>query len=80
MRDRTNGIRRLTPPSSKLKARFMNLEDQLNWADKILALLDGLPGSALSWVTPQRLEEKLGWVASSATTCPNGGSGKRSST
>ena len=52
----------LTPPSPKPKARFMNLEDQLNWADKILALLDGLPGSALSWVTPQRLEEKLGWV------------------
>jgi hypothetical protein len=52
----------LTPPSPKPKARFMNLEDQLNWADKILALLDGLPGSVLSWVTPQRLEEKLGWV------------------
>jgi hypothetical protein len=52
----------LTPPSSQLKARFMNLADQLNWADKILALLDGLPGSALSWMTPQRLEEKLGWM------------------
>lgn len=52
----------LTPPSSQLKARFMNLADQLNWADKILALLDGLPRSALSWMTPQRLEEKLGWV------------------
>jgi hypothetical protein len=52
----------LTPPSSKPKARFMNLEGQLNWADKILALLNGLPGSAPSWVTPQRLEEKLGWV------------------
>jgi hypothetical protein len=52
----------LTPPSSKLKARFMNLEGQLNWAAKILALLDGLPGSALSWMAPRRLEEKLGWV------------------
>ena len=52
----------LTPPSSKPKARFMNLEGQLNWADKILALVDGLPGSVPSFVTPQRLEEKLGWV------------------
>jgi hypothetical protein len=52
----------LTPPNSKLKARFMNLEGQLNWAGKILALLDGLPGSAPSGMTPQRLEEKLGWV------------------
>jgi hypothetical protein len=52
----------LTPPGSKLKARFMNLEGQLNWADKILGLLDGLPGSAPSWTTPGRLEEKLGWV------------------
>jgi len=52
----------LTPPGPKPKARFMNLEGQLKWADKVLALLDGLPGTALSWVTPQRLEEKLGWV------------------
>ena len=34
----------LAPPGSKPKARFMNLEGQLNWADKILAVLDGLPG------------------------------------
>jgi hypothetical protein len=52
----------LTPPGPKPKARFMNLEGQLKWADKVLALLDSLPGTALSWVTPQRLEEKLGWV------------------
>jgi hypothetical protein len=52
----------LAPPGPKPKARFMNLEDQLSWADKILALLDGLPATALSWVTPQRFEEKLGWV------------------
>jgi len=52
----------LVPPGSKPKARFMNLEAQLNWADKVLALVDGLPGSAPSWATPQRLEEKLGWL------------------
>jgi hypothetical protein len=52
----------LVPSNSKPKARFMNLEAQLNWADKILGLLDGLPGSAPSWATPQRLEVKLGWL------------------
>ena len=52
----------LAPPGPKPKARFMNLEGQLNWADKMLALLDGIPGSTPSWFTRERLEEKLGWV------------------
>lgn len=52
----------LAPPGSKPKARFMNLASQLNWADRILAILEGLPGSAPSWATPERLEEKLGWL------------------
>ncbi|HEU5115155.1 MAG TPA: hypothetical protein VFT74_00615, partial [Isosphaeraceae bacterium] len=51
----------LVPPGPK-KARFMNLASPLNWADKVLALLDGLPGSAPSWATPSRLEAKLGWL------------------
>jgi hypothetical protein len=52
----------LAPPGSKPKARFMNLVSQLNWADKIVALLEGLPNSAPSWATPERLEEKFGWL------------------
>ena len=52
----------LTPPGPKPKARYMNLENQLNWADKMLALLDAPPGSTPTWATPQRLEEKLGWL------------------
>ena len=52
----------LAPPGSKPKARFMNLSGQLDWAAKVLAILDGLPGSAPSWATPKRLEEKLGWL------------------
>ena len=52
----------LAPPGSKPKARFMNLTGQLNWADKILAILEGLPGSAPSWATPERLEAKFGWL------------------
>lgn len=55
----------LAPPGSKPKARFMNLAGQLNWADKVLAILDGLPGSAPPWVTPERLEDKLGWLRES---------------
>jgi hypothetical protein len=50
----------LAPPCCKPKARYMNLQEQLNWADKMLALLDGVPGKSLPWVTPERLEEKLG--------------------
>jgi hypothetical protein len=52
----------LVPPGSKPKARFMNLEGQLSWGDKILPILDGLPELALSWATPQRFDEKLGWL------------------
>lgn len=52
----------LTPPAPKPKARYMNLENQLNWAAKVLAVLDGLPESAPSWATPQRWKEKLGWL------------------
>jgi hypothetical protein len=53
----------LVPPAPKPKARFMNLADQLSWADKVLAILDGLPDSAPSWATPLRLEAKLGWLS-----------------
>jgi hypothetical protein len=52
----------LVPPGSKPKARFMNLECQLNWADKMLAVLDGLPELTLAWATPERLDDKLGWL------------------
>jgi hypothetical protein len=52
----------LVPPAPKPKARFMNLADQLSWADKVLAILDGLPDSVPSWATPLRLEAKLGWL------------------
>jgi hypothetical protein len=55
----------LVPPAPKPKARFMNLAGQLSWADKVLAILDGLPGSAPSWATPLRLEAKLGWLRES---------------
>lgn len=52
----------LVPPGPKPKARFMNLAGQLSWAEKVLAILDGLPGAAPSWAPPLRLEAKLGWL------------------
>jgi hypothetical protein len=53
----------LTPPAPKPKARFMNLERQLTWGKRVLAILRApakLHPSAS--VTPARLKEKFGWV------------------
>jgi hypothetical protein len=53
----------LTPPAPKPKARFMNLERQLAWGKRVLAILRApakLHSSAS--VTPARLKEKFGWV------------------
>lgn len=52
----------LTPPAPKPKARFMNLERQLTWGKRVLAILSGPPEPVLRSVTPERLKEKLGWV------------------
>jgi hypothetical protein len=52
----------LTPPASKHKARLMNLEEQLDWAGRVLCLLDGVPGTVPTWTTTGRLEAKLGWL------------------
>jgi hypothetical protein len=52
----------LAPPASKAKARFMNLQTQLEWADGVLDILREPPAEVLKWVSPERLEEKLGWL------------------
>jgi hypothetical protein len=52
----------LTPPSLKQKARFMNLGPQLKWAMIVLELLNRPEAKVRQWVTPERLEEKLGWL------------------
>ncbi len=52
----------LVPPGSRPKARFMNLGPQLDWAEKVLALVDHRPQAVLERTTPARLEEKLGGV------------------
>jgi len=57
----------LTPPAPKPKARFMNLERQLAWGKRVLAILRApaklhSSSSAAASVTPARLKEKFGWV------------------
>ena len=52
----------LVPPGSRPKARFMNLGPQLDWAEKVLAVVDHQPAAILERTTAARLEEKLGGV------------------
>lgn len=53
----------LTPPGPKPKARFMNLGPTLEWACKILAILQNPPDVVMDRVDAERLHEKLGWLA-----------------
>jgi hypothetical protein len=57
----------LTPPGQKPKARFMNLAATLDWAAAVRWLLDHPEAVARQTLSPQRLEEKLGWLRSFAT-------------
>jgi hypothetical protein len=59
----------LQPPAWRSKARFLNLESHLRWANDMLALLcggvEGALAEQLGWSeadTKQWLEEKLGWL------------------
>ena len=52
----------LTPPSPKAKARFMNLEATLRWAQMVLWQLSHPDSKARQGITVERLNEKLGWL------------------
>ena len=52
----------LVPPAQRSKARYMNLEPLLNWATRTLRVLDEQPAATLRHGTPERLDEKLGWL------------------
>ncbi len=52
----------LVPPGPRPKARFMNLEVQLQWASKVLAIVQNPPAEVQKCVRPERLQEKLGWL------------------
>jgi len=52
----------LVPPAPKPKARFMNLQPMLEWAENVLAVLRHPPDQLPCPVSPERLHEKLGWL------------------
>lgn len=52
----------LVPPAPKPKARFMNLQPQLEWAEGVLQVLRDPSAQVQRWVTPARLQAKLGWL------------------
>jgi hypothetical protein len=52
----------LVPSASKPKARFMNLEPQLAWAEGVLNVLKNPSTEVQQWASPERLQEKLGWL------------------
>jgi hypothetical protein len=52
----------LTPVSPKTKARFMNLQPQLEWADGVLEILRNPSAEVLKWATAERLQQKFGWL------------------
>jgi hypothetical protein len=52
----------LVPPAPKPKARFMNLAPTLRWAENVLAVLRQPPTAVSEQVSPERFEEKLGWL------------------
>ena len=52
----------LTPPAPKLKARYMNLQAQLEWAEGALAILRDPPQQVEEWTSRARLQAKCGWL------------------
>jgi hypothetical protein len=52
----------LVPPSQRSKARFMNLGTLIAWGAKTLAIVADPGPEVLKHATPERLEEKLGWL------------------
>jgi hypothetical protein len=52
----------LVPPGPRPKARFMNLAIVLQWASKVLAIVQAPAAPVQALVSPERLEAKLGWL------------------
>jgi hypothetical protein len=54
----------LSPPNQKTKARYMNVDILVNWAQTMLAFLD-MPEAVRKPIFDEKIvEEKLGWVKS----------------
>lgn len=50
------------PPPLKQKSRFMNLASLLRWSAMVLHHLDHPESNSRRGVTPERIEQKLGWL------------------
>lgn len=50
------------PPPLKQKSRFMNLAALLHWSEMTLYHLDHPDSEARQGISPERMEEKLGWL------------------
>jgi hypothetical protein len=53
----------LVPPSSRPKARFMNLAATIRWMTLIVWLLKNPNAAGRAGISDERMQEKLGWVA-----------------
>jgi hypothetical protein len=52
----------LAPPAPKDKARFMNLQALLAWAEGVLDILRAPAPQVLRWASRERLQEKFAWL------------------
>jgi hypothetical protein len=52
----------LVPPTLKSKARYMNLQSMLGWAQRILTVLDDPTLIPASFSSDERLQEKFAWL------------------
>jgi hypothetical protein len=52
----------LVPPQQRGKARYMNVDTLVAWGCKALAFLDDPHAAARHGVSPEDLDEKLGWL------------------
>jgi hypothetical protein len=53
----------LTPPSSRPKARFMNLAATVRWMTLVVWLLRNPNAAGRASISDERMQDKLGWVA-----------------
>jgi hypothetical protein len=52
----------LVPPNQRSKARYMNLDELVDWGWQTLKILDRPPVAVLRYCTAQRLEQQFGWL------------------
>lgn len=52
----------LVPPGAKPKSRFMNLAPMLHWGAMTLWLLDHPEARGRRSISPERMDDKLGWL------------------